>query len=75
MSIGLSQDFGGPQFITANLVRALGQGLMFAPLVGLATAGIEPEQAASASALTNVSRNLGGAVGIALLQTFLAKRE
>jgi DHA2 family multidrug resistance protein len=75
MSIGLSQDFGGPQFITANLVRALGQGFMFAPLVGLATAGIEPEQAASASALTNVSRNLGGAVGIALLQTFLTKRE
>jgi DHA2 family multidrug resistance protein len=75
MSIGLSQDFGGPQFITANLVRALGQGFMFAPLVGLATGGMEPENAASASALTNVGRNLGGAIGIALLQTFLAKRE
>jgi DHA2 family multidrug resistance protein len=75
MSTGLSQDFGGPQFITANLVRALGQALMFAPLVGLATAGIEPENAASASALTNVGRNLGGAIGIALLETFVTKRE
>ncbi len=72
---GLSKDFAGPQFELTNLIRALGQGLMFTPLVGLATAGIEPAQAASASALTNISRNLGGAIGIALLQTFVTKRE
>ena len=75
MSIGLSQDFGGPQFMTANLVRSVGQALMFTPLVGLATGGVEPQNAASASALTNVSRNLGGAIGIAFLETFVTKRE
>jgi DHA2 family multidrug resistance protein len=58
-----------------NIVRAIGQALMFAPLSAVATAGIEKENAGSASALFNMMRNLGGAVGIALLQTFLAKRE
>ena len=72
---GLSRDFSGPQFELTNLLRALGQGLMFTPLVGLGTAGIEPANAASASALTNIARNLGGAVGIAFLQTFVTKRE
>jgi DHA2 family multidrug resistance protein len=46
-----------------------------APLAAIAIAGIEPEHANSASALFNATRNLGGAVGIALLQTLLLKRE
>jgi DHA2 family multidrug resistance protein len=56
-------------------VRAVGQALVFAPLSAIATAGIRPENAGSASALFNMTRNLGGAVGIAVLQTFLTKRE
>jgi DHA2 family multidrug resistance protein len=49
--------------------------MVMAPLSMIAIAGIEPELAGSASALFNMMRNLGGAVGIALLQTFLTKRE
>ena len=71
----LSDDFSGPQFLSASLVRALAQGMMMAPLAGIAIAGIEREQAGSASALFNALRNLGGAVGIAMIQTFLTKRE
>src|SRR5262249_35688852 len=58
-----------------NVVRAIGQALVFAPLSAVATAGIEKENAGSASALFNMMRNLGGAIGIAMLQTFLTKRE
>ncbi len=36
---------------------------------------MERENAGSASALFNMMRNLGGAIGIAGLQTFLTKRE
>jgi MFS family permease len=43
--------------------------------VGGCTAGIEAENAGSASGLFNMMRNLGGAVGIAVLQTLLTKRE
>ena len=46
-----------------------------APLSAVASAGIEPENAGSASGLFNMMRNLGGAVGIAVLQTLLTKRE
>jgi MFS transporter, DHA2 family, multidrug resistance protein len=71
----LSDNFSGPQFLSASLVRAVAQGMMMAPLAGIAIAGIEHEYAGSASALFNALRNLGGAVGIAVIQTFLTKRE
>ncbi len=71
----LSDDFSGPQFLSASLVRAVAQGMVMGPLAGIAIAAIEHEQAGSASALFNALRNMGGAVGIAVIQTFLTKRE
>jgi MFS transporter, DHA2 family, multidrug resistance protein len=75
MNIHLTSDTASDQLFWPNVVRAVGQALVFAPLSAVATAGIEPENAGSASGLFNMMRNLGGAVGIAALQTFLAKRE
>jgi DHA2 family multidrug resistance protein len=75
LATGLSDDFSGPQFLSSSLVRALAQVMTMAPLSAIAIAGIEHEQAGSASALFNAMRNLGGAVGIAVIQTFLTKRE
>jgi MFS transporter, DHA2 family, multidrug resistance protein len=75
MNITMTTDYGSDQLFWANVVRAIGQALAFAPLSMVATAGIEAENAGSASALFNMMRNLGGAVGIAILQTFLTKRE
>jgi DHA2 family multidrug resistance protein len=75
MNIGMTGDTGADQLLWPNIVRAVGQALVFAPLSAVATAGIEPENAGSASALFNMMRNLGGAIGIAALQTFLTKRE
>ena len=75
MNAGMSPDYAADQLLWPNIVRAVGQALMFAPLSAVATAGIEPEQAGSASALFNMMRNLGGAIGIAMLQTFVTVRE
>jgi DHA2 family multidrug resistance protein len=75
MNIYMTTDYGSDQLFWPNVVRAAGQALVFAPLSAVATAGIEPENAGSASGLFNMMRNLGGAVGIAMLQTFLTKRE
>jgi DHA2 family multidrug resistance protein len=75
MNAGMSADYAADQLLWPNIVRAVGQALMFAPLSAVATAGIEPEQAGSASALFNMMRNLGGAIGIAMLQTFVTVRE
>ena len=75
MNSDINSDYGGPQFLVPNIVRAVGQALVMTPLSMLATGGIEREQASSASALFNMMRNLGGSIGIALLQTLLTKRE
>ncbi|RTL38018.1 MAG: DHA2 family efflux MFS transporter permease subunit [Candidatus Melainabacteria bacterium] len=65
----------GDQLIPSLLVRALGQPLIMVPLSTLATSGIEGSQASSASALFNMMRNLGGSIGVALISTFVTRRE
>jgi DHA2 family multidrug resistance protein len=75
MNIFMTTNYAADQLFWPNIVRAIGQALVFAPLSAVATAGIEAENAGSASGLFNMMRNLGGAVGIAMLQTFLTKRE
>ena len=75
LAMTLSDDFSGPEFLGSSLVRAVAQAMTMAPLSAIAIAGIESENAGSASALFNAMRNMGGAVGIAVIQTFLTKRE
>ncbi|MDO3432556.1 DHA2 family efflux MFS transporter permease subunit [Rhizobium sp. CBN3] len=75
MNVHMTGDYASDQLFWPNIVRAIGQALVFTPLSAIATSGIEQENAGSASSLFNMMRNLGGAVGIASLQTFLSKRE
>jgi MFS transporter, DHA2 family, multidrug resistance protein len=75
MNIFMTADYAADQLLWPNIVRAVGQALVFTPLSAVAAAGIEKENAGTASSLFNMMRNLGGAVGIASLQTFLTKRE
>jgi MFS transporter, DHA2 family, multidrug resistance protein len=75
MNIYMTNDYAADQLFWPNVVRAIGQAVMFAPLSAVATAGIEAENAGSASGLFNMVRQLGGAIGIAALQTLLTKRE
>src|SRR5712664_2589488 len=75
MNVHMTSDYAADQLLWPNVVRAVGQALVFAPLSAVATAGIEAENAGSASGLFNMMRNLGGGVGIAVLKTLLTKRE
>jgi len=75
LNIHISQDYAADQLLWPNVVRAIGQSLVMTPLSALATGGIERENAGSASAMFNMMRNLGGSIGIAMLQTLLTKRE
>jgi DHA2 family multidrug resistance protein len=75
MNIYMTNGYAADQLFWPNVVRAIGQAILFAPLSAVATAGIEAANAGSASALFNMMRNLGGATGIAALQTLLTKRE
>jgi DHA2 family multidrug resistance protein len=70
----LNLDFAGPQLNQIQIVRALGQPMIMVTISLIATVYIQPKDAGSASSLFNILRNLGGAVGIALLSTLLDAR-
>jgi MFS transporter, DHA2 family, multidrug resistance protein len=75
MNSTLSYQTGIDQLMWSQIVRACGQPFVMIPLSTVATAGIEPRQVGSASALFNMGRNLGGSIGIAILGTLLSMRE
>ncbi|MDF5723257.1 MAG: MDR family MFS transporter [Rhizonema sp. PD37] len=75
MNSNMTHDTAIQELKWSQLVRALGQPLMILPLTTIATANIEPQQAASASSLFNMMRNMGGSMGIAALKTLLTRRE
>ncbi len=58
----------------ARLVQALGLAFLFIPINTAAYVGIPREKTNMGTALVNLSRNLGGSVGISLVQTVFARR-
>jgi DHA2 family multidrug resistance protein len=75
LNTNLGPNDSGPQLLIPNLIRAVGQALIFPPITMIATAGIPMQDSSSASSLFNMLRNLGGAIGIATVQTFVTNRE
>ncbi len=53
----------------ATLVISLGMGTVFGPLTSTALVGVEDHDAGVASALVNTAQQIGGSVGLALLNT------
>ncbi|WP_078868766.1 MFS transporter [Streptomyces sp. NRRL B-1347] len=51
------------------LVMGLGLGLIFAPAMSMATAGVAAHDAGVASAMVNTTQQVGGSIGTALLNT------
>lgn len=75
MNSELTNLSGIDQLRWSQLVRAAGQPLIMVPISSIATAGLPPSQAGSASGLFNMMRNLGGSFGIATIATLLTNRE
>lgn len=74
-NIYMTADSAYDQMKWSNIIRAVGLPFIMQAVSDIAMARIGTAQAGSASGLFNVMRNLGGAVGIALLATFLTVRE
>ncbi|HEY5225672.1 MAG TPA: MDR family MFS transporter [Methylovirgula sp.] len=75
MNTEMSLNYSGAQFFVPDIVRAIGQAMILTPLTAIATADISPKDAANASGIFNMSRNLAGAIGTAALETIITKRE
>jgi predicted MFS family arabinose efflux permease len=68
----LSADTTIAWMIVAASIAMLGGGLMSAPITVAATSGLAPDQGGLASGLLNTTRQIGGAVGLAVLGTVAA---
>jgi MFS transporter, DHA2 family, multidrug resistance protein len=75
MNIHMSSDYAGDQMFLPNIVRAVGQALVLAPLSAIAMLGIPRQETAGASGIFNMMRNLGGAFGTAILATIITRRR
>jgi DHA2 family multidrug resistance protein len=75
MNTAMSADYAGDQLWIPNIIRAIGQAMVLTPLTSVTTGDIGPQDAAAASGISNMFRNLGGAIGTAVLATVITKRE
>jgi DHA2 family multidrug resistance protein len=75
MNLHLYTNYAAPQLWVPDITRAIGQAMVMTPLSAIAMVGISPAEAGGASGLFNMLRNLGGAIGTSVLETFFTKRE
>jgi DHA2 family multidrug resistance protein len=73
MMTGFALSQGAGPVIWSGLIQGLGLGLMFVTVQSLAFATLQPAHRTSAASLLNLSRNIGGSVGISLVATLLAR--
>jgi len=75
INTAMSPDYAGDQLWIPNIVRAIGQAMVLTPLSSVTTGELAAQDAAAASGISNMLRNLGGAIGTAVLATVITKRE
>ena len=75
MNSHMDATTGYDQLLWSQVVRALGVPFIMLTLSNFAMQGISQRDTSSASSLFNMTRNLGGSVGIAMLATALTNRE
>src|SRR6476646_7723510 len=69
MMTGFAIDQPSQPVIVSGVVQGLGLGLIFVPLQSLAFETLAPRMRTTAAALLNLSRNIGGSVGISVVST------
>jgi DHA2 family multidrug resistance protein len=72
---GITDDITYGYAAMSRIYLAIGLPLLFLPITTASYDGIPPDKTNQASALINVARNLGGSMGVALVQTVLAQRQ
>lgn len=70
----ITADWGFNQMLFPQALRGVSLMLCMLPINGIALGTLPPERMKNASGLFNLTRNLGGAVGLALINTILQRR-
>ena len=71
----MDTQWGFSEMLVPQLLRGTGLVCCFIPLSALALGTVAPAQIKSAASLFNLMRNLGGAFGLAYLNTLLSTRQ
>ena len=72
ISRGVTKDWSFTEFLTLQLTRSVGMALALFTAQNITMGTLKPDLMKSAGALVNLSRNVGGAFGLAVLTTILA---
>jgi DHA2 family multidrug resistance protein len=73
MMTGFALDQPSRPVIVSGVVQGLGLGLIFVPLQSLAFETLAPKMRTTAAALLNLSRNIGGSIGISVVSAQLVR--
>jgi DHA2 family multidrug resistance protein len=63
------------QAVMLRIYQAVGMGFLFVPIQTLCYEGVPPDKNNNVSGMTNLSRNLGGSLGIAAVSIILSQRS
>ena len=72
LSASVSPDVGKWDFFIPLAFRAFGLSMVQLPLINQAVAGLQPKDYAAGISLNNMTRQLGGAFGIAMANNYIA---
>ncbi|HTL06826.1 MAG TPA: DHA2 family efflux MFS transporter permease subunit [Chitinophagaceae bacterium] len=70
----VSMDVSRQDFFFPFALRAIGMSMVQLPLINQAVAGLQPKDYASGIALNNMTRQLGGAFGIAMANNYVSRQ-
>ena len=71
MTSEMTSQWGFAELLVPQLVRGFALMLCIVPSVNMALSGVRPQDLGAASGLFNLMRNLGGAIGIAVVNSWL----
>ncbi|QUS36959.1 DHA2 family efflux MFS transporter permease subunit [Falsirhodobacter algicola] len=75
MLTGLTADWDFHELLLPQILRGCSLMLCMVPINNLALGTLSPERIKGGSGLFNLTRNLGGAVGLAIINTLLSNRS
>lgn len=71
----ITPDTGKSAFFWMLILRGVGMGLLFIPITALSLSTLKGQQIGQGAAFTGMMRQLGGSFGIAVITTFLSRRN
>lgn len=71
----ITPDTSSHDFFWMLIVRGVGMGMLFIPITTLSLSTLKGQQIGQGAAFTGMMRQLGGSFGVALITTFMSRRN